>query len=445
MMNDLAGRHPRELLSPFLDGELGPDERAGVAIHLEQCAACRGLLDDLRILAAGIVAEEPPVPPADLAARIGRRVGALPVEAKVMTIRRTVWRSPLVLGSVAAALAGIIVTVVWLSGRPPAMRREEGVVVAQAPAPPPARDRMAESQMTAAAPPTPEPVAADQDARGADDEAPPVAGKQKKEAAADAPATPGPAPPEPRAAAGREQSVAEPTRVAGYEAGEAMGNASGEPGDLAAREALRVSPDSRDAGAAAGAALSAGRAAPNLPRVVDAPRARSLELLDSDFRAVLSEDGALSFRAGAYECVVPAGSPGEETAPQRGPVNIAGAVEPGLEVREIFALAAAEQSRRAADTGEGSGSAGAPGVAATWESKSAGGPPAMILTIRDENDTPLYREATPADGHADAASPAVPIAARLVRLIREHYLPLMVDRCGPLPPAVRMEDRNAPE
>lgn len=65
-------------LSEYLDGELGPDERADAATHLRECAACREVLDDLRAVAARAAALQNMVrpPAADLWPGIAERVHA---------------------------------------------------------------------------------------------------------------------------------------------------------------------------------------------------------------------------------------------------------------------------------------------------------------------------------------------------------------------------------
>jgi hypothetical protein len=57
--------HPNELtLNEYVDQTLGPDERAVVARHLEGCAACRQLVEDLReITRAAAALDTPPPPP----------------------------------------------------------------------------------------------------------------------------------------------------------------------------------------------------------------------------------------------------------------------------------------------------------------------------------------------------------------------------------------------
>ena len=51
------------LLDPFVDGELSPDEMAGVQAHLDGCPACRAYADDaLAIRASFPDAEDTPVP-----------------------------------------------------------------------------------------------------------------------------------------------------------------------------------------------------------------------------------------------------------------------------------------------------------------------------------------------------------------------------------------------
>jgi anti-sigma factor RsiW len=66
--------HPRELLSAYLDDELGIDERAAVDRHLALCDPCRRQLRSLRALAAAVGDEAVPEVPGGLARRIGARL-----------------------------------------------------------------------------------------------------------------------------------------------------------------------------------------------------------------------------------------------------------------------------------------------------------------------------------------------------------------------------------
>lgn len=66
----MSDRHPNELLSAYLDGEVTTEERMEVSRHLEVCVECRGVLDDFRMLAAAAPQEPPPSVPAGLQARI---------------------------------------------------------------------------------------------------------------------------------------------------------------------------------------------------------------------------------------------------------------------------------------------------------------------------------------------------------------------------------------
>jgi hypothetical protein len=54
--------HWTERLSDYLDGELGPEERAAADRHLGSCAECSAVLQDLRAVAtsAGLLPDEPP-------------------------------------------------------------------------------------------------------------------------------------------------------------------------------------------------------------------------------------------------------------------------------------------------------------------------------------------------------------------------------------------------
>ena len=55
-MSTIDSSHPRELLSAYLDDELGHEERASLQRHLEGCGECAALLADWRRLAAASAA-----------------------------------------------------------------------------------------------------------------------------------------------------------------------------------------------------------------------------------------------------------------------------------------------------------------------------------------------------------------------------------------------------
>lgn len=83
-MNDDSDSHPGEArLLAYLDGELPPDERAGISRHLVECRACAGTLDELRGASDGLSAAlsrlEPPesqLTAGDVRRADGRAVGA---------------------------------------------------------------------------------------------------------------------------------------------------------------------------------------------------------------------------------------------------------------------------------------------------------------------------------------------------------------------------------
>ncbi len=109
-------RHPRELLSAWLDGELGASDGARVEVHLGGCAECRSLLADLRTLSRAVGEEETPQTSAGLAARISDRVRT---EGVVGAMRRpTPPRRYAIPWSLAGSLAaaGILVVIVLKAG-----------------------------------------------------------------------------------------------------------------------------------------------------------------------------------------------------------------------------------------------------------------------------------------------------------------------------------------
>ena len=125
-MSDPSNGHPRDLLSEYLDDELGLEERASVDRHLAGCEDCRVELGALRRLARALAEESVPHVPVDLEARIARGVDAATV------VRPKRWRFALP-ATVAATLGaiGLLVALQWRDGR-------VSVPAAPAPAPAPA-------------------------------------------------------------------------------------------------------------------------------------------------------------------------------------------------------------------------------------------------------------------------------------------------------------------
>ena len=111
-MNDASGGHPREQLSSYMDDELGVEERGAIDRHLADCEDCRGQLEALRRIARALADESVPLPPVDLAARIGRRLdGGASVRPRSFRFAVPV--------SIAATLGaiGILVALQWREGR----------------------------------------------------------------------------------------------------------------------------------------------------------------------------------------------------------------------------------------------------------------------------------------------------------------------------------------
>jgi len=91
-------------LSEFLDDELTPDERYAVESHLQGCAACTAVLDELKqvVSRARLVAPRPPQ--ADLWPGIAERLESEAVPAAIIPMRsRAAWRVSFTLPQLAAA------------------------------------------------------------------------------------------------------------------------------------------------------------------------------------------------------------------------------------------------------------------------------------------------------------------------------------------------------
>jgi hypothetical protein len=131
-MSDSSRSHPRDLLSAYLDDELGLEERASVDRHLAGCEDCRDELEALRRLARALAEDSVPPVPSDLEARIGRSLDG----ATVVRPRRWRFALPATVAATLGAL-GLLVALQWREGR-------MGVPDVLAPAPTPAPEAKTE-------------------------------------------------------------------------------------------------------------------------------------------------------------------------------------------------------------------------------------------------------------------------------------------------------------
>jgi hypothetical protein len=153
--------HEDERLSAYLDGELGPGERAAVEAHLETCALCRSRLAELAGLDEAARARPLPEPPAGYFESFPARVraaleaeGAVSARARGLRAGPPRWRWPAWSWAAAAALLLVVVTPLTLlefrGGRrispetgPPATARPEVRPETSSAAAPSAREKAA--------------------------------------------------------------------------------------------------------------------------------------------------------------------------------------------------------------------------------------------------------------------------------------------------------------
>lgn len=115
------GAHVRvELLSSFLDNQVGPAERARVESHLHDCAACRAELESLRRTVA-VVQALPRVPVPRALTLSEAKVGIRQPAA------RSAWFGGLVRGLGAVTAVALVVVVAATGLRPPAAAPEQTV------------------------------------------------------------------------------------------------------------------------------------------------------------------------------------------------------------------------------------------------------------------------------------------------------------------------------
>jgi hypothetical protein len=104
-VSESGGTHPRDLLSAYLDDELGLDERQSVDRHLALCERCRKDVLSLKALARGVAEEPVPEVPPELALRISRLLD----EAQVTPFKRRGFMIPATIAATAAAVGLVAV------------------------------------------------------------------------------------------------------------------------------------------------------------------------------------------------------------------------------------------------------------------------------------------------------------------------------------------------
>jgi hypothetical protein len=172
-MTESGGGHPRSLLSEYMDDALEIEARQSVDRHLASCEDCRAELAAMRRLTSAVAEEPVPPVPAELAARIGRRLDAA-------TVARPRFRRFVLPATIAATIGavGLLVVVQWREGRFPSnavVPREEparaadelkstNAPAAPAPAPAPPERRVKEQE-------APAPEALDKDVKRAEEPA----------------------------------------------------------------------------------------------------------------------------------------------------------------------------------------------------------------------------------------------------------------------------------
>lgn len=201
--------HPQDRLSAYFDGELAAEERAAIALHLRDCDACAGMLEELAAvdaLARNTAVDAPAGYFEELPSRLRRRLlektphrrraATVPVPAKA---RPAAWPAWAYVAAATLLVAAVAPFVVRQTRQPVAFEATEAT-------PRPASSAVPDAP--AVTPPTPAPVA--------DSARPPAASRARAEPAtrslppasraASAPLASSPAPRlESRESAGREQ------------------------------------------------------------------------------------------------------------------------------------------------------------------------------------------------------------------------------------------------
>jgi hypothetical protein len=111
-MSDGTIGHPRDLLSEYLDDELGLAERGAIDRHLAACEDCRAHLEALRRLARAVADLDVPPVPLDLPERIGRRIDF----TRIARPRKFQFAVPATIAATVGAV-GLLIALQWRGGR----------------------------------------------------------------------------------------------------------------------------------------------------------------------------------------------------------------------------------------------------------------------------------------------------------------------------------------
>ena len=133
----------RELLSPYLEEELGPDERARVEGHLHGCAECRADLELLRTT-VGALREMPELPaPAGILQGVRRELAPRPWHRRLRDLLVPAPSRRMPLGALASLLVAFGIFIIYDRfpevARPPVVApttEERGVAAPKKDAPP---------------------------------------------------------------------------------------------------------------------------------------------------------------------------------------------------------------------------------------------------------------------------------------------------------------------
>jgi negative regulator of sigma E activity len=417
-------RHPADQLSAYLDGEMTRDERDAIELHLAACPACRAALQDYRALAAAAADEATPPVPADLHTRIRRRIDAVrPAGVAATALGPATGRSVPAAGrrflpsyrlALAVAASALLVIGLW------AVRPDRPEAPSSEP-----RQEVAQSADT---------VRPERKEMGRIEEAPPARPAPSAQ----------PVSPAPSEGSSVDRALADRLRSLGYLGSGAsrpepaaptksVAPPSAEPPALVEEagpigDAYRDAAEARAAGGAGAppASLLAGTA----PFV--APPVRWIEFDYGDHRISVSETGSMTIRSEKYACSIEPGAEG---------------LDPSA-VPELFAAAdaalpgnrpAGAAIERKSDT---------PKVRLTAGPEPADAPRAGASPYAAAPPPPApraapSRTAAPEAKAAPQPPPEIPAAAaddldrRLRALLRERYLRLLEERCGPFPPPIR--------